>query len=164
MGLRFLAIQDRTGQYWHLDKQDDGSVKLSSEFQPDLYLDVVKDDLQPTLRATDSPGQHWILSRVGSSPTSSATPSASVTSSPSSSTSTASATSTTSGSSSIQDLSSSNKGLSTGAKRGIAAGVVVGVIAVAIGTFLLYRRLNRARVTKPLLEVNGGRARYRVPA
>ncbi|KAF3050005.1 hypothetical protein E8E11_009658 [Didymella keratinophila] len=76
MDLRFFAIQDRTGQYWHLDKRDDGSVKLSSEFQPDLYLDVVKDDLQPTLRATDSPGQHWTLSRVGSSPTSSATTSA----------------------------------------------------------------------------------------
>ncbi|KAF2026789.1 carbohydrate-binding module family 13 protein, partial [Setomelanomma holmii] len=60
--LHLYAIGENTGQYWNLNKQDDGSVKISNQFTgPDIYLDVVKDTLQPTLAAKDGPGQRWTL-------------------------------------------------------------------------------------------------------
>lgn len=56
--LHMYSVQENTGQHWHLDKQDDGSVKISNLFTgSDIYLDVIQDTLQPTLAAKDGPGQ-----------------------------------------------------------------------------------------------------------
>jgi hypothetical protein len=58
LDLHMYAVQDNTGQKWRLNKQDDGSVKINNLFTgSDIYLDVVRDTLQPTLAAKDGPGQ-----------------------------------------------------------------------------------------------------------
>jgi hypothetical protein len=44
--LHVYSVQDNTGQYWRLNKQDDGSVKINNQFTgPDILLDVIKDTL-----------------------------------------------------------------------------------------------------------------------
>jgi hypothetical protein len=58
LDLHMYAVQENTGQHWRVNKQDDGSVKINNQFTgSDIYLDVVKDTLQPTLAAKDGPGQ-----------------------------------------------------------------------------------------------------------
>jgi hypothetical protein len=56
--LHMFAVQENTGQFWRLNQQNDGSVKINNQFTgPDIYLDIVPDTLQPTLAAKDGPGQ-----------------------------------------------------------------------------------------------------------
>jgi hypothetical protein len=56
--LHMFAAHDATGQYWRFNKQDDGSFRINNQYTgPDIYVDVVKDSLQPTLAARDGPGQ-----------------------------------------------------------------------------------------------------------
>ncbi|KAF1843890.1 carbohydrate-binding module family 13 protein [Cucurbitaria berberidis CBS 394.84] len=153
--VHFYAVQDNTGQHWRLTEQDDGSVKINNQFTgPDIYLDVVKDTLQPTLAARDSPGMHWTLSKVGSHPTAppSASLSASATASgfttlPTKSGASNAATASTA-SPTVTAVAISKDGLSGGVKGGIAAGAVVGVIAVGIGAFMVYRSWRRRRAAQ----------------
>ncbi|CAO2656252.1 Nn.00g050550.m01.CDS01 [Neocucurbitaria sp. VM-36] len=153
--LHFYAVQENTGQYWHLTEQDDGSVKINNQFTgPDMYLDIVEDTLQPTLAARDSPGMHWTLSKVGSQPTAppSVTPSASATAlgftTLPSTIGTSSVTATSEVSPTATVVTSSNDGLAGGVKGGIAAGVVVGLLAVGIGAFMAYRSWRRSQITR----------------
>jgi hypothetical protein len=61
--LHMFAVHEATGQYWYLNNQDDGSVKISNQFTgPDMYLDIVRNTLQPTLAAKDGPGQRCTYS------------------------------------------------------------------------------------------------------
>jgi hypothetical protein len=61
--LHMFAVHEATGQYWYLNNQDDGSVKINNQFTgPDMYLDIVRDTLQPTLAAKDGPGQRCTYS------------------------------------------------------------------------------------------------------
>ncbi|KAF2188029.1 hypothetical protein K469DRAFT_704302 [Zopfia rhizophila CBS 207.26] len=80
LGLHFFNTGPSTGQYWRLDEWDDGSVKITNEFSgPDIHLGVTEGSLEPTLAGGDKPGQHWTLSQLGSTPTSSATRTGSLT-------------------------------------------------------------------------------------
>ncbi|KAJ4365712.1 hypothetical protein N0V83_008332 [Neocucurbitaria cava] len=150
--LHFYAVQDNTGQYWNLAEQDDGSVKINNQYTgPDMYLDIVADTLQPTLAARDSPGMHWILSKVGSQPTAAPSVSSSVSATTSGFTTlpsisgTSSAAATSTGSPTATAVASTKGGLSGGVKGGIAAGAVVGVLAVGFGAYMAYRSLTRSR-------------------
>jgi hypothetical protein len=63
LDLHMFSVHEATGQYWYLNKQDDGSVKIHNNFTgPDIYLDVARDTLQPTLAAKDGPGQRCMRS------------------------------------------------------------------------------------------------------
>jgi hypothetical protein len=143
--LHMFAVHDATGQYWRLNKQDDGSVRINNKYTgPDIYLDIVKHTLQPTLAARDGPGQRWTLSEIGSEPT--ATPSASGTTTASTSgiTSAPASDSTTgivSGSSaSASAVRQKSNGFAKGAIAGIAVGSAIVLTALVVGAVFLWKR------------------------
>jgi hypothetical protein len=149
--LHMYSVQANTGQYWHINKQDDGSVKINNQYTgSDIYLDVVKDTLQPTLAARDGPGQRWTLSQVGSSPTATPSFSSTATASVSGKTTTPTATSTLGSETATVSPSGSSSGLSRAAIGGIAAGGAVVAIGLLVGAFLLLRK-RRDRSTKDVL-------------
>ncbi|KAH7095169.1 hypothetical protein FB567DRAFT_623467 [Paraphoma chrysanthemicola] len=148
--LHLYSVQENTGQYWQVKKQEDGSHKINNKYTgSDMYLDIVKDTLQPTMAAKDGPGQRWTLSEIGSIPT--PTPSAARAATASISGITANPSSTSSVSTSTSSMipsANSSDGLSKGVIGGIVAGSVVGVIAVVIGAVIFWkiRKTNRAPV------------------
>ncbi|KAH7085514.1 hypothetical protein BKA63DRAFT_598157 [Paraphoma chrysanthemicola] len=145
--LHLYSVQENTGQYWQVKKQEDGSHKINNKYTgSDMYLDIVKDTLQPTMAAKDGPGQRWTLSEIGSTPT--PTPSAARAATASISGTTANPTPTSSVStstSSVAPSASSSDGLSKGVIGGIVAGSVVGVIAVVIGAVLFWKMRKNSR-------------------
>ena len=157
--LRFKEKEDADGQYWRLDTQSDGSVKISnSQAGPDTYLDVEDGSLKPMLAARDSPNQEWTLSSLGS-PASMQTPTASSTSWTTIATP-ATSTSCTSECSASNSPSSSPSG-SSNFGTGKIVGVVIGsaaAIALIVGLVLLWRRWRRKQkvVPPPGLTMNEG--------
>ncbi|OAL46070.1 hypothetical protein IQ07DRAFT_590840 [Pyrenochaeta sp. DS3sAY3a] len=146
--LHFYAVQAMTGQHWRPNLQDDGTVKISNQFTgPDMYLDIEEETLKPTLAARDSPGMHWTLSKVGSTPT--ASPTASASASGFTTLASVTATFTPTGTSTILPTASasdsSKGGLSAGVKGGIAAGAIIGVAILAVGAFFLWRSRNNEK-------------------
>ena len=174
--MQFYWIDDeKSGQYWQINEQSDGSVKISNNFTgPDIFLGVEEGSLKPVLRAGDGEGSRWTLSSPGSTPTaagvsslaapSATTMSTAVSTSGSGSGSAASSTPT----SQVSSTSSSNdKKLSSGAIAGIAVGGVVGLALLAAGAFFLFRRKNDVdsedeldkppqMTTDPMINVRGG--------
>jgi hypothetical protein len=154
--LRFKAREDADGQYWRLDQQSDGSVKLSNnQAGPDTYLDVEDGSLKPMLAARDSPNQEWTISSLGS-PTSTQSPIASSSHTASSSTFKTTTTPATSSSciskcsatSTPSDTPSDSKTLGTGKIIGIAVGAA-GILALVIGLILLWRWWKRKQAVEP---------------
>jgi hypothetical protein len=139
--LRFSSTegQETTGQYWSVDKQDDGSFKLSNnKTGPGQYLDIDDSSSKPMIAARDSDKQQWTVSSLGSTPTS--TQFSENSSSPTS-TSVSKAASSSTSSACASNCPQSSKG-SHGLGKGVIAGIVVGaivalIIAVAI---LIWRR------------------------
>ncbi|KAH8727126.1 hypothetical protein GQ44DRAFT_825224 [Phaeosphaeriaceae sp. PMI808] len=132
--LHMYFVQENTGQRWRFNKQGDGSFRINNQFTgPDMYLDVVKDTLQPTLAANDGPGQRWTLSQVVSTPTATSSGFKTMSTSVSSITTVPTNTSTTNPS------PSKSAGLSTGAIVGIAIGCA-GLFAVVIAAFVIWKK------------------------
>ncbi|KAF2127869.1 hypothetical protein P153DRAFT_432313 [Dothidotthia symphoricarpi CBS 119687] len=154
--LHFYAVQRRSGQYWLLNKQSDGSVKVSNNFTgPDIYLDIDEGSLRPTLRAQDSPGQHWTFNSPDATSTAVDTASATATSAtatsvatttpvPSGTTSSTIPSSTCTSGCSATAAPSSSKRLSKGAIGGIAGGAIVGLILI-IGSIWLWHSMRSNR-------------------
>jgi hypothetical protein len=154
--IRFKETEDLKGQYWRLDKQSDGSVKLSNNHNgPNVYLDIEESTLKPMLVARNSTSQEWTLSSLGSSSTSTVATSASSTSPGTTTTpSTKSgldsmpSSSCTSECSASSSPSGSHK-LGTGAIAGIVVGPVV-VILLAIGVIIWWRMSRGTQTRQPL--------------
>jgi len=152
--LHMYSVQANTGQYWRLNKQDDGSVKINNQYTgSDIYLDVVKDTLQPTLAARDGPGQRWMLSQVGSSPTATLSLQSTATMSLTGVTTTPTAT-TLSSNTATANSTSSSSGLSKAAIGGIASGGAVVALGLLVGIFLLLRRKRKEQRKKGDVLVN----------
>ena len=151
--LHFYATQDLTGQYWHLNQQSDGSVKIHNNFTgPDMYLDLKDGTLQPTLAARDSQGQRWTLSSIRSTPTftNTATISSSfgTTATPSTKSPSASAPAGTCTSNCLNSrVPSGSKKLSGAAVGGIVSAVVVAFLLA--GAFILWCRKSGKSPQKP---------------
>jgi hypothetical protein len=149
--LHMYSVQANTGQYWRINPQDDGSVKINNQYTgSDIYLYVVKDTLQPTLAARDGPGQRWTLSQVGSSPTATPSISSTATASITGMTNTPTATATLGSETATASSVSSSSGLSRAAIGGIAAGGAVVAIGLLVGAFILWRK-RRNRSEKDVL-------------
>jgi hypothetical protein len=157
LDLHFYADQDLTGQYWRLDIQEGGSMKISNNFTgPDIYLNIADGTQKPTLAAGDSSGSRWTLSSLGSDPTPTSTTSVTSTETGSLTASTASGTASssngpsdtaTSNSNDPDSPSGSNKP-STGAIAGIAVSSVVGAALLGVLIYFLIRRCRRPQVNK----------------
>ncbi|KAF2827325.1 hypothetical protein CC86DRAFT_455014 [Ophiobolus disseminans] len=165
--LHMYSVQDNTGQLWRLNKQDDGSYKINNQFTgSDLYLDIVKDTLQPTLAARDGPGQRWALSQVGSIPTATLSPSRLPTGSMTTITTTPTMSTVSGSNSATPSAAGSSSGLSKAAIGGIAAGGGALVLALIAGGLILLKRHNDkkrnngvaqnppAMTSRPLLRVS----------
>jgi hypothetical protein len=157
--LRFKATEDADGQYWRLDTQSDGSVKISnSQAGPDTYLDVEDGSLKPMLAARDSPNQEWTLSSLGS-PTSTQNTTVSPTSSGTKITPTTSSacTSECSALSSPSNSPSHSSTLGTNKIAGIAVGAAGGLVII-LALVLLWRRWKRKQPVgpPPVLPMNEG--------
>jgi hypothetical protein len=166
--LHMFAVQEKTGQYWQLSKQGDGSFKINNQYTgPDIYLDVVKDTLQPTLAARDGPGQRWTLSELGSQPTATPSTSGTATASRSGITSTPPSTTATAGISTISATAgaggSHSDGLAKGVIAGIAAGSAVAVIALIAGALFVWRRRRHRYTSVVQPPAMSGRPVYHVP-
>ena len=151
--MHFYYIQpERTGQYWRLSQQDDGSVKISNNFTgPDMFLDIDKASLRPTLKAQDSPGQRWTLGDRESTPMATSvtemalptTATMSTTTSISASTTELSSTCTAGCSVTTAPSPQPNK-LSTSSIVGVAVGCVA-VLGLLIGALVYWRRSRKNR-------------------
>ena len=148
--MHFYYVQERSGQYWQLSEQSDGSVKISNNFTgPDMFLDIDQTSLKPTLRAGDSSGTRWTLSSPGSTPTATgATRLASPSITTMSTTASRSVSSTKSSSTSVSESSAANTSsvesneMSTGTVAGIAVGSVaaVGLLIGALVYWCCFRK------------------------
>lgn len=167
--LHFYYVQERSGQYWRVAEQGDGSVKISNNFTgPDIFLDVDAPSLKPTLRAGDGDGTRWTMKSPASAPTDASSTTASTPQATTMGTvvSSAAASGVVSSSGSGGAASSactaecsatsSPKGsskLSSGAIAGIVVGAVVGVALLIFGAWFLLGRggsdENKDNVQKP---------------
>ena len=134
--MHFYYVQERSGQYWMLDEQDDGSIKISNNYTgPDVFLDVGADSLKPTLRAADGKGTRWTLNGPGAtaSPSASSALSSSVSAttmiSSVSRTGSASPTSACTSACSASSTALESDGDSGKASPGKIAGIAVGAVA-----------------------------------
>jgi hypothetical protein len=134
--LRFRETEDLQGQYWRLDQQNDGSVKISNNHNgPETYLDIQDDTLKPMLAARDSPNQKWSLSSIGSP----------------ASTHTSTTTPTVNSASVPSDRSSASSSLKLGPGpiAGIAVGGAVLILAVAGVIFWRHKKARDAKILPP---------------
>jgi hypothetical protein len=134
--IRFKETEGLKGQYWRLQNQSDGSVKVSNNHNgPDAYLDIEEGTLKPMLAARDSPSQEWTLSSLGSSPTSTVVATASSTSPGTTTTpSTKSGLDPVPSSSCTSECSASS---SPPASHKLGTGAIVGIVVGSIVTILL---------------------------
>ncbi|KAJ8111356.1 hypothetical protein OPT61_g6033 [Boeremia exigua] len=138
--MHFYYVQERSGQFWQLSEQSDGSVKLSNNFTgPDIFLDIDEASLKPTLRAGDGFGTHWTLSSPESVPTEA--PSQTITNTSATTSSPVSSTEPSSTGPSSPDTSETSAAnpskMSTGTIAGIAVGSVAAV-GVLVGAFVYW--------------------------
>lgn len=150
--MHFYYIQpERTGQYWRLSQQDDGSVKISNNFTgPDMFLDIDKASLRPMLKAQDSPGQRWTLSNQESTPmatsiTKMALPTTAISMTTSISAFTTELSSTCTADCSVTKTPSPPLSrLSTGSIAGIAVGCAA-MLGLLIGALMYWRHSRKNR-------------------
>jgi hypothetical protein len=146
--LRFRDTEDIDAQYWRLDAQGDGNVKVSNNRAgPGSCLDIEDGSLRPFLAQGDSGDQEWTLSSFGAP---AATPSPTVSTSSDATVTPVTRNSCTSECTATDVASagsSGSTGLKTGAIIGIAVGAVAGVlILVAIWFCHRRHRQNRSRL------------------
>jgi hypothetical protein len=150
--LRFRATEDIDAQYWRLDAQSDGNVKVSnSRAGSGSYLNIEDGTLKPFLAQGDSGNGEWTLSSFGAS---AATPTPTVSTSSDATITPETSTSCTSECTATADVvatgGSDSSTLGKGAIIGIAVGVsVMGLLAIAGIAIWLWRRSRRGPNRSP---------------
>ncbi|KAI4697766.1 uncharacterized protein J4E84_000899 [Alternaria hordeiaustralica] len=143
--LRFRANENIDAQYWRLEVQGDGSVKVSnSRAGSESYLDVEDGSLKPFLAQGDSGNGEWTLSTFGAA---AATPTPTVSTSSDATTTPAATPSCTSECTVTTDVAttdgSKSSALNKGAIIGIAVGGAAGLLAIIGIAVWLWRRRRR---------------------
>jgi len=137
----FVAVEENTGQFWALDKWDDGSVRITNDFTgPDIRLGVDSNGM-PGILGGDSKGSHWTLSRFGGTVQTvsvSGTVSTIIVAPTTLSTSVTSAP-TAEPTNEPTKIPDHTKKLSTGAIVGISVGGVVALVAIIL-IIILWRK------------------------
>jgi len=146
--LQFFATQETTGQFWRLDSQEDGSLRISNMFTPSgVYISIENKTQRPILSTENSEGSRWTSSTYGLQSTSvTAASIASTQSAPPTSPASSETPSLTGEPSSTAVPTDDNSGDSSGTRRlstGGIAGVCVAaaIVAVALG-YLIYRKVH----------------------
>jgi hypothetical protein len=143
--LRFRDTEDIDAQYWRLDVQSDGNVKVSNNRAgPGSYLDVEDGSLKPFLAQGDSGSQEWTLSSFGA-PSATPMPTASISSDATATSSSCNSECTVTGVTSSGSPGSRN--LTKGIIAGISLGAAVGGLLIIAGAIWLWRRQYRRPAT-----------------
>ncbi|KAI4959506.1 hypothetical protein J4E86_003228 [Alternaria arbusti] len=150
--LRFRASEIIDAQYWRLDVQSDGNVKVSNNRAgSSSYLDIEDGSLKPFLAQGDSGKGEWTLSTFGAAaatPTSTVSTSSDVTTTPDATPSCTSECTAATDVTTADDAKSS--GLSKEATIGIAAGLsAAGLLAIIGIAVWLWRRRRRVPSRAP---------------
>ncbi|KAH7115267.1 hypothetical protein B0J11DRAFT_540222 [Dendryphion nanum] len=149
MDLHFFSKGDYNGQLWRFDKWgENADIKISNLYTGvDIRLEVGT-SRQAKLVGGDTPGQHWTLSKIGSTATSTAT-ATTLSTALATTLTTTTATATTSGGATAtptQSGSSNTQGgesWSTGKIAGASVGGVVGLAILAGVAYLLWKHFKK---------------------
>jgi hypothetical protein len=158
--VHFVSTEKYTGQYWAFDEWSDGSVRITNDFSgPDIRLGVDAGTTAPNIAGGDHPGQHWTVSRFGSTLTATSSRGPSRTASTLSvatvrQSSTRAPTPCASGSSTCATTAAaaSNNGpaLSKGAIAGVSVGGFVALVAIiSVLIFWLKKPKKKADTFRP---------------